>query len=104
MTRLRSVCHSCEGPAGAAATSGLDGLDGSSVRRTLNQALPANANAQQIAAYIYNLLASGNTGGAASAIAEASAQGSTGANGIATALATASSQVRLPSSHMLPAY
>ncbi len=72
----------------------IDGVDGSSVRRTLTQAtLPAGADADQIAAYIFNLLSSGQTQSAASAIAQASTQGATGATAIATALATASSQV-----------
>ena len=76
------------------------GIDGSTSRRTLSQVtLPANANADQLAAFIYNLLSSGQTSSAASAIAQASAQGSTGADAIATALATAASTVFLLFSH-----
>ena len=70
------------------------GVDGSTSRRTLSQVnLPANANADQLAAFIFNLLSSGQTSSAASAIAQASSQGSTGANAIATALTTAASAV-----------
>lgn len=50
----------------------------------------------EIAAYIYNLLQGGQTSQAATAIAQAAAQGGTGANAIASAIATASSQVHLP--------
>ena len=49
----------------------------------------------QLAAYIFNLLSSGNTQSAATAIAQAATQGSSGANAIATAIATASSTVRV---------
>jgi len=60
------------------------------VGRTLQQ-IPTNPT--QLAAYIFNLLSSGNTQSAATAIAQAATQGSSGATAIATALATASSQV-----------
>ncbi len=49
--------------------------------------------ADQLAAFIYNLLSTGQTSGAASAIAQASSQGATGADAISTALATAASTV-----------
>lgn len=58
--------------------------------RALKQ-LPSGQAA--IAAYIYNLLQSGQTSQAATAIAQAAAQGGTGTNAIATAITTASSQV-----------
>ena len=60
------------------------------VGRTLQQ-IPTDPT--QLAAYIFNLLSSGNTQSAATAIAQAATQGSSGATAIATALATASSQV-----------
>ena len=60
------------------------------VSRTLQQ-IPTDPT--QLAAYIFNLLSSGNTPGAATAIAQAATQGSSGANAIATAIATASSTV-----------
>lgn len=65
-------------------------LDIVNTGRALKQ-LPSGQAA--IAAYIYNLLQSGQTSQAATAIAQAAAQGGTGANAIATAIATASSQV-----------
>lgn len=70
------------------------GIDGSTSRRTLSQVnLPVNADADQLAAFIYNLLSTGQTSSAASAIAQASSQGDTGADAISTALATAASTV-----------
>jgi len=60
------------------------------VGRTLQQ-IPTDPS--QLAAYIFNLLSSGNTPSAATAIAQAATQGSSGATAIATALATASSMV-----------
>lgn len=88
--------------ASAFVRSDIVGVDGSTSRRTLSQVtLPANANADQLAAFIFNLLSSGQTSNAASAIAQASAQGSTGADAIATALATAASTVRCLLFHML---
>ena len=62
------------------------------VGRSLQQ-IPTDPS--QLAAYIFNLLSSGNTQSAATAIAQAATQGSSGANAIATAIATASSTVRV---------
>lgn len=64
--------------------------------RTLQQ-IPTDPT--QLAAYIFNLLSSGNTPSAATAIAQAATQGSSGANAIATAIATASSTVCTYVSH-----
>ena len=83
---------SCQRPLPCAGKSqNGDVLKGIRVGRTLQQ-IPTDPT--QLAAYIFNLLSLGNTQSAATAIAQAATQGSSGANAIATALATASSQVR----------
>ncbi len=78
-------CHMCTG-----LSLGDHELKHMRVGRTLQQ-IPTDPS--QLAAYIFNLLTSGNTPSAASAIAQAATQGSSGATAIATAIATASSTV-----------
>ncbi len=90
-TLFYTSAASCQKPLPCAEASlGDDESNNIRVGRTLQQ-LPTDPT--QLAAYIFNLLSSGNTQSAATAIAQAATQGSSGATAIATALATASSQV-----------
>lgn len=88
VTDIVSLCLLC------ADIVSVVGVDSSTSRRSLSQLRPgADATVDEIAAFIYNLLATGQTSSAASAIAQASSQGATGADAISTALATAASTV-----------
>lgn len=90
-TLVRKSAASRQRPLSCAGASlGDDEWKNIRVGRTLQQ-VPTDPT--QLAAYIFNLLSSGNTQSAATAIAQAASQGSSGATAIATALATASSQV-----------
>ena len=90
-TLVRKSAASRQRPLSCAGASlGDDEWKNIRVGRTLQQ-IPTDPT--QLAAYIFNLLSSGNTQSAATAIAQAASQGSSGATAIATALATASSQV-----------
>ena len=69
----------------------MDAVGGNGVGRALKQ-IPTDPS--QLAAYIFNLLSSGSTQSAATAIDQAATEGSSGATAIATAIATASAQAR----------